>query len=156
MGTIMWNKTTGQGVTIKNAADYAMTVPAGSVESSNVAELYPDVAAVASQYGDSDNKYAMWLSSQEHSAYILDANFFWNQPLTDFGFLRGYRPPKAGIQFSSSAGPSATGSAPHVKSTVGTVPDSGAFSTVSSGWRAWGMLYGACTIVMVVSFTEFL
>lgn len=151
----MWNKTTHEGGTIKAACDYAMTIPPGSSETSAAAELYPEVAAVASKYGDPNNTYTRWLATKEGTgAYVSDATFFWDQPLSDSGYLSVYKPPSNGIHASDSASP--TDTATHGKSTVGTVPDNGALSMVSGFWRAWGMLYGACTVVMVVSFTEFL
>lgn len=143
-----WNKTTTAGATIQSALDYAMTLAPGSSETAYAAELYPNIAAVAAKYGDPDGKYAAFLAKAEGSAYVADANFYWNQPFSDSGF-------DVTKSTSSSAGSgTATSSAAHVKSTVGTKQENFALRIGFASWRAWGMLYGACTVVMAVSFVE--
>lgn len=136
-----------------------MTIPATGPDASYVAELYPNIAAVASKYGDPDNKYASFLAKAEGDAYVKDANFFWNQPLSDSGFAKEgststMKAPAA--TGSSGKGASSTSQAPHEKSTVGTKQENAAFSLGLSSWRAWGMLYGVCMLVMAASFVEFL
>jgi len=144
VGVAAWNKTTTDGGNIKAACDYAMTIPAGSEDP---AELYPDIAAVASQYGDTDNKYTNFLANATGNGYVIDASFFWDQPLYDHGF--------AAALISSSN--TSTGSGP--STTSGVKQTHSAATAATSGihfWRVWGMLYGACMIVMATSFTEFL
>lgn len=76
----VWNDTTTQGATIKDALDFAMTISAGaSGEGKYVSELYPNVAAVASVYGDPEGKYAAFLTKGE-SQFPLEAHYLWNQP----------------------------------------------------------------------------
>ena len=142
-----WNKTTTAGATIQSALDYAMTLAPGSSETAYAAELYPNIAAVAAKYGDPDGKYAAFLAKAEGSAYVADANFYWNQPFSDSGF---------DTTSASSASGSATSTAAQGKSTVGTKQESPALRVGLASWRAWGMLYGACAIVMAASFVEFL
>ncbi|GLB39576.1 putative alginate lyase [Lyophyllum shimeji] len=77
----VWNKTSAQGASIKNALDFAMGVPA--VKSNEVAytkELYPSIAAVAAIYGDPSGKYADFLANG-FPGYASEAYFLWNQPL---------------------------------------------------------------------------
>jgi hypothetical protein len=50
-----------------------------SGEAEYAAELYPNVAAVASVYGDADGKYASYLKSADRS-FASQPYFFWNQP----------------------------------------------------------------------------
>ena len=56
-------------------------------------ELYPSVGAVASVYGDEDSgdspaagKYTAFLEEKEVS-YAAEPWFFWNQPLSDGGYV---------------------------------------------------------------------
>ena len=74
-----WNKTTTKGGTIKTALDFAMTVQPGDELAS---ELYPNIAAVAATYGDSDGKYAAFLANADNQ-YPAEPYFFWDQPFTD-------------------------------------------------------------------------
>lgn len=55
-----------------------MTVDPGDEEAD---ELYIDVAAVASIYGDKDGKYAKWLGSKAGN-YSTEPYFVWNQPFS--------------------------------------------------------------------------
>ncbi|KAJ3574879.1 hypothetical protein NP233_g1459 [Leucocoprinus birnbaumii] len=76
----VWNETTTQGATIQDALDFAMTIsPSASGESAYADELYPNVAAVASVYGDPDGKYAAFLSKGDPQ-FTLEANYLWDQP----------------------------------------------------------------------------
>jgi hypothetical protein len=76
----MWNKTTEEGSTIKDALDYAMTIsPSTSQEDDHATELYPNVAVVASVYGDPDGKYATFLDQKEPQ-FVQEAFYLWNQP----------------------------------------------------------------------------
>lgn len=75
----MWNKTTKGGATIKDAADFAMGFHASDSHEGGSAELYPNVAAVASVYGDSDGKYLAYLK-QVSANFVEDASYLWDQP----------------------------------------------------------------------------
>lgn len=114
-----------------------MTIPSGD---EGPTELYPLVAAVASQYGDPNGTYVGFLSKAESSTYVSDASFFWDQPLSDHGF--------AASLTSSSAVPTPTGSSSSKSSHNA--------AKGKHGTHAWAMLYGACTVVMAVSFIDFL
>ena len=74
-----WNTTTTQGGTIKAALDFTMTVPPGN-DTAN--ELYPNVAAVAAEYGDPNGKYAAFLANADNT-YPAQPYFFWDQPFWD-------------------------------------------------------------------------
>jgi hypothetical protein len=74
---------TNEGATIKDALDFAMTIsPAASKEDDYAAELYPNIAAVASVYGDSEGKYAAFLKQAE-SEFAQEAYYFWDQPFAE-------------------------------------------------------------------------
>ncbi|KAF8179734.1 alginate lyase-domain-containing protein [Mycena galopus ATCC 62051] len=76
-----WNITTKAGVTIQKSVDFVMTVnPAATTEQNVTAEIYPNVAAVASAYGDPDGQYTRFLNASGF-AYADDATFLWDQPL---------------------------------------------------------------------------
>ncbi|KIO27783.1 hypothetical protein M407DRAFT_72627 [Tulasnella calospora MUT 4182] len=81
IGWNTWNITTKAGVTVKEAVDFAMTKPAGDEAAD---ELYPDVAAIGSQFNDPDGKYSSWLAQQDNT-YPGQAYFLWEQPFTDSG-----------------------------------------------------------------------
>jgi hypothetical protein len=74
-----WNKTTTKGGTIKAALDFTLTVQPGD-ELAN--ELYPNIAAVAANYGDPNGKYAAFLASADNT-YPAQPYFLWDQPFTD-------------------------------------------------------------------------
>ncbi|KAF8192373.1 alginate lyase-domain-containing protein [Mycena galopus ATCC 62051] len=75
-----WN-ITAHGVTIQKTVDFLMTVnPATTHEQAITAEIYPNVAAIASAYGDPDGKYVKFLNASGF-AYADDATFLWDQPL---------------------------------------------------------------------------
>ncbi|KAJ7507089.1 chondroitin AC/alginate lyase [Mycena galericulata] len=76
-----WNLTTKDGTTIRDALNMVMTVnPNTSGEGDAVAEIYPNIAAVASTYGDPDGKYVAFLKAG-FPEYAWDADFLWDQPL---------------------------------------------------------------------------
>lgn len=125
------------------AADYAMTLPAGE---DTAAELYPPLAAIASVYGDTDKKYSNFLADTAKSAYVNDPSFFWNQPLDDHGYA-----PKVSASDASSGGSTTAGASGSKATNVGTISDNGAVG----GVHGWAMLYGACAVVMGVSFADF-
>ncbi|KAJ7235728.1 alginate lyase-domain-containing protein [Mycena haematopus] len=75
-----WN-ITAHGVTIQKTVDFLMTVnPASTHEQATTAEIYPNVAAIASAYGDPDGKYVNFLNASGFR-YADDATFLWDQPL---------------------------------------------------------------------------
>ena len=73
-----------------------MTVPPKDEPAS---ELFPSVGAGASVYGDPQGKYAAFLSTSQ-ADYPSDQWFFWDQPLSDSGWVRAHAT-------SSGTGPSA-------------------------------------------------
>ncbi|KAF7343324.1 Chondroitin AC/alginate lyase [Mycena venus] len=76
-----WNMTTKAGTTIKDALDMTMTVdPNKSDEGYAVGEIWPNIAAIASTYGDPDGKYVAFLN-KSYPEYASDGDFLWDQPL---------------------------------------------------------------------------
>lgn len=75
----VWHKPTKGGATIKDAADFAMGFHASDSHEGGAGELYPNVAAVASVYGDPDGKYLAYLK-QVSSDFPEDASYLWDQP----------------------------------------------------------------------------
>ncbi|KAJ7201130.1 chondroitin AC/alginate lyase [Mycena pura] len=76
-----WHLPTKAGRTIKDALDMTMTVdPNASGEGYAVAEIFPNMAAVAATYGDADGKYVAFLQ-KSFPDYAWDADFLWDQPL---------------------------------------------------------------------------
>jgi hypothetical protein len=63
-----------------------MTVPPKD-EAAN--ELFPNVGAGAAVYGDPQGTYAAFLSSSEQD-YPAEPFFFWDQPLSDSGWVRAH------------------------------------------------------------------
>jgi hypothetical protein len=63
-----------------------MTVPPLNETAS---ELFPSVGAGAVVYGDPQGKYAAFLSSSEQD-YPAQPWFFWDQPLSDSGWVRAH------------------------------------------------------------------
>ncbi|KAJ7867552.1 hypothetical protein B0H14DRAFT_2731162 [Mycena olivaceomarginata] len=58
-----------------------MTIdPAASGEQAVVAEIYPNIAAIASVYGDPNGDYVKFLTATGF-AYTDDPTFMWDQPL---------------------------------------------------------------------------
>ncbi|KAJ6550100.1 alginate lyase-domain-containing protein [Mycena capillaripes] len=77
-----WNAA-ANGTTIQKVADFLMTIdPAASGEQNDMNEIYPNVAAVASAYGDSDGKYVKFLNARGFP-YVDEPTFLWSQPLAD-------------------------------------------------------------------------
>ncbi|KAJ7140040.1 chondroitin AC/alginate lyase [Mycena crocata] len=76
-----WNTTTKGGATIQDALDLTMTKdPLASGETNALKEIFPNIAAIASTYGDPDGKYIAYLEDK-FPEYASDASFLWNQPL---------------------------------------------------------------------------
>jgi hypothetical protein len=86
VGFNAWNLTTSTGGTIKAALDFTMTVPP---KNETASELFPDVGAGAAVYGDPQGTYATFLSSSEQD-YPAEPFFFWDQPLSDSGWVRAH------------------------------------------------------------------
>ncbi|KAJ7626085.1 chondroitin AC/alginate lyase [Roridomyces roridus] len=81
-----WNATSSAGTTIKSAMDFLMkTDPAATNESNVAIEIYPNVAAVASAYGDAAGAYGSFLNQSASKVvgfnYADDPTFLWDQPL---------------------------------------------------------------------------
>jgi hypothetical protein len=75
-----WNAT-ANGATIQKTVDFLMTTdPATHDEQDIKAEIYPNIAAIASVYGDPDGKYVKFLKATGFP-YADDATFLWDQPL---------------------------------------------------------------------------
>ncbi|KAJ7862137.1 chondroitin AC/alginate lyase, partial [Mycena olivaceomarginata] len=75
-----WNAT-AHGVTIQKTVDFLMTIdPAASGEQAVVAEIYPNIATIASVYGDPNGDYVKFLTATGF-AYADDPTFMWDQPL---------------------------------------------------------------------------
>ncbi|KAI0826105.1 alginate lyase-domain-containing protein [Irpex lacteus] len=143
--TSYWNRPTTHNATIQSAALYAMAQPAGSEDPT---ELYPDVAAVASVYGDPEGTYVEWLKGKAGSAFVGDASFLWDQPCGDAGFAAGLVKNGTNSTDGSKGSGSGSGSGGETQAQTSGVD--------LRGWRAWGVLYAACGVVMAVSFLEFL
>ncbi|KAF8960165.1 hypothetical protein BDZ97DRAFT_1922414 [Flammula alnicola] len=76
----IWNATTSAGATIKPALDFATTLSTStSGEAKYAPELYPNIAAVASVYGDADGKYNKFLRAAEPQ-FMSEPYILWNQP----------------------------------------------------------------------------
>ncbi|KAH9046601.1 chondroitin AC/alginate lyase [Lactarius hengduanensis] len=84
IGFDAWNLTTSTGGSIKAALDFTMTVPPKDEPES---ELFPSVGAGAAVYGDPQGKYAAFLSRSQED-YPSQPWFFWDQPLSDSGWVR--------------------------------------------------------------------
>ncbi|KAJ7291562.1 chondroitin AC/alginate lyase [Mycena rebaudengoi] len=76
--TDVWNSS---GATIQRAMDFLMGTDARDTDEEDVtAEIYPNVAAVAAEYGDPEGKYVKFLR-ESGFPYAEDASFVWDQPL---------------------------------------------------------------------------
>ncbi|KAJ7092858.1 chondroitin AC/alginate lyase [Mycena belliarum] len=94
--------TQSNGATIQTALDFLMTTsPAATSETNVTAEIYPNVAAVAAEYGDPTGKYASFLAASGFP-YGQDASFLWDQPLV------GGSPRQIGSTNPANSGPNTT------------------------------------------------
>ncbi|KAJ7142371.1 alginate lyase-domain-containing protein [Mycena epipterygia] len=76
-----WN-TTANGATIQKTVDFLIgTDPTATGETDVTIEIFPNVAAIASVYGDPDGKYVRFLSKNVTFAYGDEPTFLWDQPL---------------------------------------------------------------------------
>ncbi|KAI0782105.1 chondroitin AC/alginate lyase [Abortiporus biennis] len=138
LGFDAWNVTTADGATIKSAVDYAMAQPAGSEPAD---EIYTNVAAIGAIYGDTNGQYSKWLLQNAGQAYVADASFFWNQPLSDNGLVKE----TASI---SLAAPSPTGSSAAGSTQNHSGQGSGALAlSISSVSRIATVILGAFAVV---------
>ncbi|KAG9028163.1 hypothetical protein FRB95_006779 [Tulasnella sp. JGI-2019a] len=80
LGWNAWDITTTAGKTVQDATNFAMTQ--NNTENGDLSEMYPNVAAVASHYGDPSGKYSTYLA-QHDPVYPGEAWFFYNQPLSN-------------------------------------------------------------------------
>ncbi|KAG9033457.1 hypothetical protein FS837_002457 [Tulasnella sp. UAMH 9824] len=127
-----WDTKTSAGANVQDAVDFAMTV---QPDDEGPTEAYPNIAAIASHYGDPDGKYAAFLSGKEKT-YPGQAWFFWNQPLSDSGLQvhiddTGNILPGPGSSTNSASSSSATGSS-------GNKSNDASSSVSSSGWMLLG------------------
>jgi hypothetical protein len=80
--------TSSSGNTIQSALDFAMLAPEGN---DNPLEIYPSIGAVAAVYGDHDPSsivsYSVFLTGAMPN-YPAHPWFFWDQPLSDSGWVR--------------------------------------------------------------------
>jgi len=84
VGFDAWKLTTAAGGSIKAAIDFTMTVlPMDEAAD----ELFPSVGAGAAVYGDPNGTYAAFLSRSQQD-YPSEPWFFWDQPLSDSGWVR--------------------------------------------------------------------
>ncbi|KAJ7168938.1 chondroitin AC/alginate lyase [Mycena filopes] len=91
-----WNAT-AHGATIQTTVDFLMTTdPSKTGEANVTAEIYPNVAAVASAYGDPDGKYVSFMKAAGF-AYADEPTFLWDQPLSDSGQSKRVIPPEHAI-----------------------------------------------------------
>jgi hypothetical protein len=99
-----------------------MTVPAGSEDPT---ELYPNVGAGGAVYGDHDPasgaSYSSFLAGAQPN-YPADPWFFWDQPLSDSGWVRTH-----------AGGPGAATPTGVTPGTPGTSGTSGTGNSTSSG-----------------------
>ncbi|CAE6445363.1 unnamed protein product [Rhizoctonia solani] len=85
--TDAWNRTTKSGAGIKQALDYAMSIPPKG-EEEYTKELFPPIAAFASVFGDPDGKYVEFLRKNDPQ-YPGSAFYLISPGLSDSGLLPG-------------------------------------------------------------------
>ncbi|KAJ6566671.1 chondroitin AC/alginate lyase [Mycena capillaripes] len=84
------------GATLQTVVDFMMTLdPAASSEQNVTTEFYPNVAAIASAYGDPDVKYVKFLNGSGFP-YADEPTFLWSQPLAGGDTLATDNGPKSG------------------------------------------------------------
>jgi len=140
-----WNLTSSAGGTIRSALDFAMAQSPGSESAS---ELYPDVAAVAAEYGDPNGTYVAFLLRHAGDAYVQDPAFLWNQPLSDSGLV-GLAPSAAAT--GSPSGSSASIAKPSATSTGKTGSEATPQDSGAGSWRSKGVLEVLASCVLAAS-----
>jgi len=138
VGFDAWNLKTSAGGSIKAAIDFTITVPP---KDEAAAELFPSVAAGAVVYGDPQGTYAAFLSRSEED-YPAEPWFFWNQPLSDSGWVRTH----AGS--AGAATPSGTGAAASASSSAGASKNASVRTRVLLG-TSGELLLGAAIMVLI-------
>ncbi|KAH9168059.1 chondroitin AC/alginate lyase [Lactarius sanguifluus] len=138
VGFNAWNLTTSAGGSIKAALDFTMTV---SPKDELASELFPSVAAGAAVYGDPQGTYAAFLSRSEED-YPTEPWFFWDQPLSDSGWVRTH----AGS--AGAATPSGTGAAASASSSAGASENASSRTRILLG-SPGELLLGAAIIVLI-------
>ncbi|RDX42880.1 chondroitin AC/alginate lyase [Lentinus brumalis] len=128
IGYDVWSLKTSKGTTIKDALDYAITMPAGSEAAS---ELWPNVVAVGAIYGDTAGTYAKWMLDNAGNTYPADAQFLWNQPFSDSGLV--------------AAAATSTGSN---SSSSGVRQQDGALTPLGASWNVLAMAVGAAVVAL--------
>ncbi|KAK7036182.1 chondroitin AC/alginate lyase [Favolaschia claudopus] len=97
-----WNAT-ASGATIQTTIDFLMaTDPNATGESDIKAEIYPNIAAIASVYGDPSGKYTGFLNGTGF-AYADDPTFLWDQPLAGGDALASTNGTKGGPDNTKNA-----------------------------------------------------
>jgi len=132
VGFNAWNLTTSAGGSIKAAIDFTMTVPPKDEPAS---ELFPSVGAGAAVYGDPQGTYAAFLSRSQED-YPSQPWFFWDQPLSDSGWV------------GTHATPSGTGSAAASSSSAGTSKNASARTRVLLGTPC-DLLLGVAIMILI-------
>ncbi|KAG8975746.1 hypothetical protein FRB90_009440 [Tulasnella sp. 427] len=136
-----WTTKTSAGATVQDAVNFAMTV---KPDDEGPTEAYPNIAAIAAQYGDPDGKYTAFLSAHEQT-YPGQAWFFWNQPLSDSGLqvhIDDTGNILAGAGSSTSTGSSSSSTSGNKSNAAATV--------VAGGWIK--VLMGAAAAALVALF----
>lgn len=141
-----WNKTTSGGTTIKSALDFAMTISARtSGETSYASELYPNVAAVASVYGDPEGRYLAYLKMADPT-FITQPYMLWDQPFAEAE--KGGLPP---AQTNKGAASAASTSGTKGKASATPASSSGVLS--KSSWTGGSLLSSALVFGSVLFMT---
>ncbi|KAF8177692.1 chondroitin AC/alginate lyase [Pholiota molesta] len=135
----VWNKTTTAGATIKTALDFALTLSAAaSGEAKYVEELYPNIAAVGSVYGDVGGKYVSFLKQGE-AAFMGEPYILWNQP---------FALDEASGKVTTTPVPSAVTQASTTKA-----PEAGKSGATSVGTSAFATVFACISVLALEGFT---
>lgn len=117
-----------------------MTIPAGGEDPT---ELYPDIGAIAAVFGDRDPSsgasYSSFLANVQQD-YPADPWFFWDQPLSDSGWVSTH----AGS--AGAATPSGTSVTPSASGSSSASKNSAARVLLGSAGR---MFLGAMALVLL-------
>jgi hypothetical protein len=135
----VWNKTTTAGATIKTALDFALTLSAAaSGEAKYVEELYPNIAAVGSVYGDVGGKYVSFLKQGE-ATFMGEPYILWNQP---------FALDEASGKVTTTPAPSAVTQASTTKA-----PEAGKSGAISVGTSAFATVFACISVLALEGFT---
>lgn len=114
-----WHHKTTNGTTIQDALNYATQQSPGDETAS---ELWPDVIAVGSVYGDPGNNYASFLLQHAGTTYPADAQFLWNQPFSAENLVSNSTSPASPPALAPVSVPTDTVGAPHSSGTTRSIP----------------------------------